>query len=224
MCLVSGSRQRGAVHGREAAGLRARSRSRCRTRAAFVHDPDGIDREKLALGHGAEERAPRTASGVRRAVPGARRSCPPTRRGPQPAVGAPGRLRVPQRHPERDQRQGRREPADERGLRGERGREHAHGARGRGAVPDAGILYGPGKAANAGGVAVSGLEMSQDALRLTWSREEVDARLKDDHEARSTSSAARPPRSTARRATTSTARTSPGFLKVADAMLDQGLV
>src|SRR5436309_5597691 len=39
-----------------------------------------------------------------------------------------------------------------------------------------GILFGPGKAANAGGVAVSGLEMSQDALRITWGREEVDAR------------------------------------------------
>ncbi len=40
------------------------------------------------------------------------------------------------------------------------------------------ILYGPGKAANAGGVAVSGLEMSQNSLRLTWTREEVDSRLK----------------------------------------------
>ncbi len=40
-----------------------------------------------------------------------------------------------------------------------------------------GVLYGPGKAANAGGVAVSGLEMSQNAMRLSWSREEVDQRL-----------------------------------------------
>ncbi|MCD6200748.1 MAG: NADP-specific glutamate dehydrogenase [Bacteroidales bacterium] len=40
------------------------------------------------------------------------------------------------------------------------------------------ILYGPGKAANAGGVAVSGLEMSQNSLRLTWTRTEVDSRLK----------------------------------------------
>jgi len=48
------------------------------------------------------------------------------------------------------------------------------------------ILYGPGKAANAGGVAVSGLEMSQNSLRLSWTREEVEARLlqimKDIHE------------------------------------------
>jgi glutamate dehydrogenase (NADP+) len=43
---------------------------------------------------------------------------------------------------------------------------------------DARILYGPAKAANAGGVAVSGLEQSQNALRLSWSREEVDTKLK----------------------------------------------
>lgn len=41
------------------------------------------------------------------------------------------------------------------------------------------ILYGPGKAANAGGVAVSGLEMSQNSLRFSWSRKEVDDRLKE---------------------------------------------
>ena len=51
---------------------------------------------------------------------------------------------------------------------------------------EAKILYGPGKAANAGGVAVSGLEMSQNSLRLSWTREEVDGRLhqimKDIHQ------------------------------------------
>jgi glutamate dehydrogenase/leucine dehydrogenase len=40
-----------------------------------------------------------------------------------------------------------------------------------------GVLYAPGKASNAGGVATSGLEMSQNAMRLSWTREEVDARL-----------------------------------------------
>jgi glutamate dehydrogenase (NADP+) len=40
------------------------------------------------------------------------------------------------------------------------------------------ILFGPAKAANLGGVAVSGLEQSQNALRLSWSREEVDSKLK----------------------------------------------
>ena len=44
------------------------------------------------------------------------------------------------------------------------------------------ILYGPGKAANAGGVATSGLEMTQNSMRLPWSREEVDERLAHYHE------------------------------------------
>ena len=41
------------------------------------------------------------------------------------------------------------------------------------------IFYGPGKAANAGGVSVSGLEMTQNSMRLAWTREEVDEKLKD---------------------------------------------
>jgi len=41
------------------------------------------------------------------------------------------------------------------------------------------ILFGPGKAANAGGVAVSGLEMAQNSQRIAWTREEVDSKLKD---------------------------------------------
>jgi glutamate dehydrogenase (NADP+) len=44
---------------------------------------------------------------------------------------------------------------------------------------EAGVLFGPGKAANAGGVAVSGLEMSQNAMRLAWGRGEVELRLHD---------------------------------------------
>jgi len=40
------------------------------------------------------------------------------------------------------------------------------------------LLYGPGKAANAGGVSVSGLEMSQNSMRMAWTREELDQRLK----------------------------------------------
>jgi glutamate dehydrogenase (NADP+) len=44
---------------------------------------------------------------------------------------------------------------------------------------DAKILYAPGKASNAGGVAVSGLEMTQNSMRLSWSREELDKKLKD---------------------------------------------
>jgi len=86
-----------------------------------------------------------------------------------------------------------------------------------------GILYGPGKAANAGGVAVSGLEMSQNSLRLSWSREEVDQRLhtimKNIHRA-CVEAAERfgTPGNYVNGANIA------GFLKVADAMLDQGLV
>lgn len=47
------------------------------------------------------------------------------------------------------------------------------------AFQDAGILYSPGKASNAGGVSVSGLEMSQNSMRISWSREELDQKLKD---------------------------------------------
>jgi glutamate dehydrogenase (NADP+) len=87
----------------------------------------------------------------------------------------------------------------------------------------AGILYGPGKAANAGGVAVSGLEMSQDSLRVMWTREEVDARLKDimkaiHRRARDTAEEYGTPGDYVNGANIA------GFTKVADAMLDQGIV
>ena len=88
---------------------------------------------------------------------------------------------------------------------------------------NAGILYGPGKAANAGGVAVSGLEMAQDSLRITWAREEVDARLKDIMKAihlqcRETAEDYGVPGNYVHGGNIA------GFVKVADAMLDQGLV
>jgi glutamate dehydrogenase (NADP+) len=88
---------------------------------------------------------------------------------------------------------------------------------------DAGILYGPAKAANAGGVAVSGLEMAQNSMRFSWTREEVDDRLqkimKSIHKT-SLDAADRfgVPGNYVHGANIA------GFLKVADAMLDQGLV
>ena len=86
-----------------------------------------------------------------------------------------------------------------------------------------GILFAPGKASNAGGVATSGLEMSQNSLRLSWSSEEVDQRLhgimKDIH------------RSCVAYGQTEGGNIDyvkganiAGFVKVADAMIDQGLV
>ena len=87
---------------------------------------------------------------------------------------------------------------------------------------DAGILFGPGKAANAGGVATSGLEMSQNSMRLNWSREEVDSKLhtimKNIHEACVTHGTENGSVNYVKGANIA------GFIKIADSMLDQGVV
>jgi len=88
---------------------------------------------------------------------------------------------------------------------------------------DAKILYGPGKAANAGGVATSGLEMAQNSMRYSWTREEVDQRLhlimKSIHAACvETAERFGTPGNYVNGANIA------GFLKVADAMMDQGVV
>jgi len=88
---------------------------------------------------------------------------------------------------------------------------------------EAGVLYGPAKAANAGGVATSGLEMAQNSARLSWTREEVDDRLhkimiaihKNCFETAETYGT---PGNLVNGANIG------GFLKVANSMLDQGLV
>jgi glutamate dehydrogenase (NADP+) len=86
-----------------------------------------------------------------------------------------------------------------------------------------GVLYAPGKASNAGGVATSGLEMSQNAMRLTWSREEVDQRLhrimRDIH----TSCLQYGLRGDGTVNYVDGANIA-GFVKVADAMLAQGVI
>jgi glutamate dehydrogenase (NADP+) len=88
---------------------------------------------------------------------------------------------------------------------------------------DAGTLYSPGKASNAGGVATSGLEMSQNSMRLPWPKEEVDQRLhqimKSIHRTcLETAAKYGAPGNYMVGANIA------GFLKVADAMMDQGLV
>lgn len=85
------------------------------------------------------------------------------------------------------------------------------------------ILYGPGKAANAGGVAVSGLEMAQNSMRLAWPREEVDSRLKHIMESihRTCIDAAR---TYGVEGNYVAGANIAGFVKVVNAMLDQGLV
>ncbi|MCX7718713.1 MAG: NADP-specific glutamate dehydrogenase [Candidatus Sumerlaeaceae bacterium] len=87
----------------------------------------------------------------------------------------------------------------------------------------AGILYAPGKAANAGGVAVSGLEMSQNAMHGSWTREEVEARLRSimaeiHNNIRSTAEEYGKPGHYVLGANIA------AFVKVADAMIDQGVV
>jgi len=85
------------------------------------------------------------------------------------------------------------------------------------------ILYGPGKAANAGGVAVSGLEMSQNSLRLSWTREEVDERLHNIMKSIHTNSIETAKRYGFEGDYVAGANIA-GFLKVADSMMDQGVV
>ena len=91
------------------------------------------------------------------------------------------------------------------------------------AFEHAGVLYAPGKASNAGGVATSGLEMTQNAMRLSWTREEVDARLLEIMQGIH--------RSCVEYGTDASGRVNyvnganiAGFVKVADAMLAQGVI
>ena len=91
------------------------------------------------------------------------------------------------------------------------------------AFHQAGILFAPGKASNAGGVATSGLEMSQNSLRYNWTREEVDAKLKrimKDIHGQCVAHGANPDGSVDYVKGANIA----GFVKVADSMLDQGVV
>ena len=90
------------------------------------------------------------------------------------------------------------------------------------AFQDAGVLFAPAKAANAGGVATSGLEMSQNSLRLSWTFEEVDARLKEImvgifHNAYDAS------KECGCEGNLVVGANVAGFLKVADAMIAQGV-
>jgi glutamate dehydrogenase (NADP+) len=88
---------------------------------------------------------------------------------------------------------------------------------------DNGLLFGPGKAANAGGVSVSGLEMTQNSMRLSWMREEVDNRLKIIMKSihRTCQDASEQYGSKSNYVSGANIA---GFIKVVDAMLDQGLV
>ena len=137
----------------------------------FVHDPDGIDEEKLAwIKELKEVRRGRIAEYVEK-YPGASYSP-----GERP-WSVPCEMAFP------CATQNELDGDDARRLIEGGVRLVAEGANMPSTLEathrflDAEVLYGPAKAANAGGVAVSGLEQSQNALRIAWSREEVDERL-----------------------------------------------
>ena len=91
------------------------------------------------------------------------------------------------------------------------------------AFQNAGVLFAPGKASNAGGVATSGLEMSQNSLRLSWTREEVDERL-DNIMVNIHKAAAETAKEYGREGDYVFGANVAGFLKVADAMHQQGVI
>ena len=191
--------------------------------SGYIYDEAGIDREKLKFAmdlknvrRGRIKEYADKFKGVDVRPGGSQARL-------QPALEPQGRLRLPERDPERDQRQGRGEPAQERRLRAwPRARTCPARIDAVNQFLDAKILYGPGKAANAGGVATSGLEMSQNSMRLGWSREEVDAKLhgimKSIHKACfETAERFGTPGNYVNGANIA------GFLKVANAMMDQGV-
>ena len=138
----------------------------------FIHDPDGINEEKLAwLKELKEVRRGRISEYAEKF------GC--TYRHGEKPWGVPCEVALP------CATQNELSVEDAQTLLANRVKAVAEGANmptdleGIHAFSDAKILFGPAKAANAGGVAVSGLEQSQNALRISWSREEVDTRLKD---------------------------------------------
>jgi glutamate dehydrogenase (NADP+) len=90
-------------------------------------------------------------------------------------------------------------------------------------LQEKGVLFGPGKAANAGGVATSGLEMTQNAMKLHWTREEVDAKL---HQIMVSIHASCSKHGHKKDGSIDYVKGAniAGFVKVAQAMVDQGIV
>ena len=162
--------QRRAVHDREAAAQLGANPLTCSDSGGYVVDDKGID---LALLKQIKE----VERGARQRVRGAAR-----RLGAASSPG--GRVwDVPATSPSLPPRRTNWTPQDARTLveqrrqGGRRGRQHADHPRGRRILQEAGVAFGPGKAANAGGVAVSALEMSQNAARDSWPRGRVEDEL-----------------------------------------------
>ena len=189
-----------------------------------IFDPDGIDREKLAwvmeLKNARRGRIREYADHFKKAIFMPNDAAA----GPQSAV-EPSRPIAPSPAPRKTKSMRRTRPTSSRMA----SRSSAEGANMPSTLDatklflEAGILYGPAKAANAGGVATSGLEMAQNSMRLTWTREEVDKRLQTimtsiHKTCFETAETYGTPGNLVNGANIG------GFLKVANAMLDQGLV
>jgi len=191
--------------------------------SGFIHDPDGIDREKLAWVMDLKNNRRGRISEYAKQYP----SATFTASAPEPAVNGLWNVNVDVALP----------CATQNELNGEEAKMLVANeviAVGEGAnmpcTPEAvevfqkaGILFAPGKASNAGGVATSGLEMSQNSLRLSWSREEVDKRL-EDIMVNIHKNAFETAKEYGREGDYVFGANVAGFLKVAKAMIAQGVV
>ena len=171
-CLVSGSGNVAQYTVEKLNQLGAKCHHPCPTPKAPFYDRDGIDAEKLAfvmdLKNNRRGRIKEYAKKFTKAEFFAGKK--PWHFPAECAFPAPRRTKSTARRPGTRQ---------ERRLRGGRRRQHADDPRRRGSFPERRrSSTAPGKAANAGGVATSGLEMAQNSSRLSWTREEVDAKLK----------------------------------------------
>lgn len=191
--------------------------------SGFIHDPEGIDREKLAWIMDLKNNRRGRISEYAEEYP----SATFTASAPEPAVNGLWGVDVDVALP----------CATQNELNGEEAKMLVANnviAVGEGAnmpcTPEAvevfqaaGVLFAPGKASNAGGVATSGLEMSQNSLRLAWTREEVDQRLEgimvNIHK-----NAAETAKEYGREGDYVFGANVAGFLKVAEAMIAQGVV
>ena len=191
--------------------------------SGFIHDPDGIDREKLAWVMDLKNNRRGRISEYVKQYP----SATFTASAPEPSVNGLWNVNVDVALP----------CATQNELNGEEAKMLVANnviAVGEGAnmpctpeavevFQEAGVLFAPGKASNAGGVATSGLEMSQNSLRLSWTREEVDKRL-EDIMVNIHKSAFETAKEYGREGDYVFGANVAGFLKVAEAMIAQGVV
>ncbi|MEG3601734.1 MAG: NADP-specific glutamate dehydrogenase [Candidatus Thermoplasmatota archaeon] len=191
--------------------------------SGFIHDPDGIDREKLAWVMDLKNNRRGRISEYAKQYP----SATFTASAPEPSVNGLWNVKVDVALP----------CATQNELNGEEAEMLVANnviAVGEGAnmpcTPEAvevfqkaGVLFAPGKASNAGGVATSGLEMSQNSLRLSWTREEVDQRL-EEIMVNIHKNAFETAKQYGRDGDYVFGANVAGFLKVAEAMIAQGVV